>query len=292
MKIIDRRRFLQQALVGAGVLTSPWACPVESVLADTGKKFSATDRVMLGKTGIATSRVAIGSGTRGTYKSSNQTKLGKEKFVKIIRYGFEHGITFWDTADNYGSHPLYREALRYIPRDKVVILTKSFTRDAEGLRMDIERYRRELSTDMIDILLFHCLMDDDWTEKMKATMDVVSEAREKGILRTYGISCHTLGALKAAASNPWVEVIMARINHAGVNMDATPEVVLPVLRKAYENGKSIIGMKIVGEGRLKDQINQSLKFVLGQGFVDAITLGFESTGEINEMIKKIELVKV
>jgi len=265
---------------------------VESVLADTGKKFSATDRVMLGKTGIATSRVAIGSGTRGTYKSSNQTKLGKEKFVKIIRYGFEHGITFWDTADNYGSHPLYREALRYIPRDKVVILTKSFTRDAEGLRMDIERYRRELSTDMIDILLFHCLMDDDWTEKMKATMDVVSEAREKGILRTYGISCHTLGALKAAASNPWVEVIMARINHAGVNMDATPEVVLPVLRKAYENGKSIIGMKIVGEGRLKDQINQSLKFVLGQGFVDAITLGFESTGEINEMIKKIELVKV
>jgi predicted aldo/keto reductase-like oxidoreductase len=292
MKTIDRRRFLQQALVGAGVLTSPWACPVESVLADTGKRFSATDRVMLGKTGISTSRVAIGSGTRGTYKSSNQTKLGKEKFVKIIRYGFEHGITFWDTADNYGSHPLYREALRYIPRDKVVILTKSFTRDAEGLRMDIERFRRELSTDMIDILLFHCLMDDDWTEKMKATMDVVSEAQEKGILRTYGISCHTLGALKAAASSPWVEVIMARINHAGVNMDATPEVVLPVLGKAYENGKSIIGMKIVGEGRLKDQINQSLKFVLGQGFVDAITLGFESTGEINEMIKKIELVQV
>ena len=292
MKTIDRRRFLQQALVGAGVLTTPWARPVESVLADTGKKLSATDRVTLGKTGIATTRVAIGSGTRGTYKSSNQTKLGKEKFVSIIRHGFERGITFWDTADNYGSHPFYREALKYIPRDKVVILTKSFTRDAEGLRKDIERYRRELDTDVIDILLFHCLMNDDWPEKMKATMDVVSEAREKGILRTHGISCHTLGALKAAASNPWAEVIMARINHAGVNMDAATEVVVPVLRLAYENGKSIIGMKIVGEGRLKDQIDLSLKFVLSQGFVDAITLGFESTGELDEMMKKIELVRV
>ena len=218
--------------------------------------------------------------------------MGKEKFVNIIRYGFEHGITFWDTADNYGSHPLYREALKYIPRDKVVILTKSFSRDAEGMRKDIERYRRELSTDVIDILLFHCLTEDDWTEKMKATMEVVSEAREKGILRTYGVSCHALSALKAAVSSSWVEVIMARINHAGVNMDAKPEVVVPVLRKAYENGKSIIGMKIVGEGRLKEQIGQSLKFVLGLGFIDTITLGFESTGEINEMIKKVELVPV
>ena len=292
MKNIDRRNFIKQALVGAGVLTSPWAGLAQKVLADTGKKFSATDRVLLGKTGISTSRVAIGSGTRGTYKSSNQTKLGKEKFVNIIRYGFEHGITFWDTADNYGSHPLYREALKYIPRDKVVILTKSFTRDAEGLRKDIDRYRSELGTDVLDILLFHCLMDDNWTEKMKASMDVVSEAREKGVLRAYGVSCHTLGALKAAASNPWVEVIMARINHAGVNMDATPEVVVPVLSKAYENGKAIIGMKIVGEGRLKEQIDLSLKFVLGLGFVPAMTLGFESTGEIDEMIKKIELVKV
>ncbi|HUU29008.1 MAG TPA: aldo/keto reductase [archaeon] len=292
MKTIDRRRFLQQALVGAGVLAAPWAQPLEMVLGETGKKLSAADRVTLGRTGITATRLAIGSGTRGTYKSSNQTKLGKDKFVGIIRHGFERGITFWDMADNYGSHPLYREALKYIPRDKVVILTKSFTRDAEGMQKDIERFRVELGSDMLDILLLHCLTDDNWTEKMKATMDVVSEAREKGILRAYGVSCHSLGALKAAAGNPWAEVILARINHAGVLMDAAPEAVIPVLRQAYENGKSILGMKIVGEGRLKDQIDLSLNFVLGQGFFDAITVGFESTGELDEMMKKIELVRV
>lgn len=291
MKKIDRRAFIRSALAGAGALALPWSGGNGTGLAaaPTGK-FSVRDRVTLGDSGIVTSRMAVGSGTHGWRKQSNQTKLGMDTFVNLIRHGYERGITLWDMADQYGSHPNYREALKYVPREKVVILTKSTTRDADGMAADIERFRKELDTDVIDILLLHCLTDPGWTEKMTATMDVVSEAREKGKLRTFGVSCHDLGALKAAVASEWVEVILARINHTGASMDGPPGVVAPVLQEAHGRGKGIIGMKIAGAGSIRDQISESLNYVLGLGCVDSFTMGFESIAELDEVCGKVAAV--
>ncbi|HLA40215.1 MAG TPA: aldo/keto reductase [Candidatus Glassbacteria bacterium] len=290
MKNIDRRSFIRATLAGAGALVIPW--PTAPVRAAQPKKFSTSDRVVLNKTGIATSRLAIGSGTHGFNKGSNQTKLGLDTFVGLIRESFDRGMTFWDMADQYGSHTYFREALKYVPRDKVVILTKVWTRDAAGVKADIERFRQEIGTDVIDILLLHCLTDDNWTTDMRATMDVVSEAREKGLLRTYGCSCHSLGALKKAADSEWVEVLLSRINHRGVAMDADPATVVPVLRQAHDSGKAVIGMKIAGAGDLRSQISQSLQFSLSQGFVDAFTMGFESVAELDDLMGKVAAVEV
>ncbi len=292
MKTIDRRGFLKQAIAGVGLAALPWARANGSQVSTTGKLFAASDRVTLGKTGIVTSRLAVGSGTHGGRLGSDQKRMGLDSFVRIIRHGFEQGIDFWDTADSYGTHTYFREMLKNIPREKVVILTKSISRNAERMQQDIERFRKELGTDYMDALLLHCLFDENWPVKMRGAMDVVSEAREKGIVRSFGVSCHNLGALKAAAKDPWTEIIMARINHAGVLMDAEPEKVVPVLGEAHRNGKSIIGMKIVGEGRLKDRIDQSLHFVLGQDFMDAITIGFDSTEQLDQVIEKIAAVEV
>ena len=292
MKNMDRRSFIRQAAAAAGALALPWSAVGESLLAAPARSFAADDRVTLGSTGLVTSRMALGSGTRGYDKSSEQTRMGLENFLKIIRHSYDQGITFWDTADFYGSHGSFREALKQIPREKLVILTKSFSRDAEGMKKDIERFRMELGVDTIDILLLHCLTDPGWTGKMQPTMEVISQAREKGAVRTFGVSCHDLGALQAAAASPWPEVILARINHAGVAMDAAVEKVVPVLRQARENGKSVLGMKIVGEGRLRDQIDQSLKFVLSLGIVDAFTVGFQSVEELDQMIEKIAAVRL
>ena len=292
MKSMDRRAFIRQALAGTGVLALPWSGFGESLLTAPGSRFAADDRVALGRTGLVASRLALGSGTHGYAGSSDQTRMGLENFLKIIRRGYERGITFWDAADQYGSHGSFREALKYVPREKLVILTKSSSRDAEGMRGDIERFRRELGVDTIDILLLHCMRDPGWTEKMKPAMDAISQAREKGVVRAFGISCHDLGALKAAAHSSWAEVILARINHAGASMDAAVGEVVPVLRQAHENGKSILGMKIVGVGELRDQIDQSLKFVLGLGVVNAFTIGFESVQELDQMIEKIAAVRV
>lgn len=292
MNYIDRRGFIRQALVGAGLLAVPWARAGGKAAPAGAPQFGANDRVVLGKTGITTSRMAVGSGTHGWQKSSNQTKLGMDNFVGMIRHGYDRGLTLWDMADQYGSHPYFREALKFVPRDKVTVLTKVWTRDAVGVKQDLERFRSEIGTDTIDILLLHCLTDDNWTEKMKATMDVVSEAREKGVLRTYGVSCHSMGALSAAVDSPWPEVILERINHAGASMDDTPAKVVPLLKKGHDKGKVILGMKIAGVGEIADQIDHSLHFMFSQGFVDAFTMGFESIPQMDDVFGKIEAVRV
>jgi len=292
MKTMDRRTFFRQAVGGATLVALPGALGRSSLLAEKAKRFAPDDRVTLGNTGLVTSRLALGSGTHGWRGSSNQTKLGLDNFVRIIRHGFERGITFWDAADQYGSHTYFREALKHLPREKLVILTKSVARTAEEMKKDLERFRKELATDQIDILLLHCMADAKWPEKMKGVMDVLSEARQKKIIRTFGVSCHDLGALKAAAHSSWAEVILARINHAGENMDASAEQVVPVLRQAKENGKCVLGMKLLGVGKLADQIDTSLGFVLGLGCVDAVTIGFESVQELDQLIDKIAALRI
>lgn len=290
MKNMDRRGFIKHAMAGVGAITIPLTVTQGKILQSVRKQFSANERVLLDKTGIEVSRLALGSGTIGGNKRSNQTKLGTDKFVALMRHGFDRGITFWDAADQYGSMPYFREVLKYVPREKVVILTKSISRDAENMKKDIERFRKELGTDVIDVLLLHFLTEDNWTKKMQKTMDVVSEAKEKGIIRTYGCSCHSVGALQDAVKSTWTQFILARINHAGSRMDAEPSRVVPVLKEGHEAGKVIMGMKIIGEGDLKTQIDQSLKFVLNLGFIDAITIGFESIKEMDEVIEKIAKV--
>jgi predicted aldo/keto reductase-like oxidoreductase len=290
MKNIDRRNFLKQAMIGFGMLSGPMKTNDMSEQNSTNKVFTAHDRIVLGKTGIETSRLALGSGTIGGGKQSNQTRLGMEKFISLIRHGYERGITFWDSADQYGSHPHFKEALKYISREKVVIMTKSSSHDTVNMKKDIERFRKELGTDYIDIILLHCMIDDNWTKTMNGAMEVLSEAKESGIIRAYGASCHSLGALKSAVKSPWTDVILARINHAGSNMDSEPGKVIPILKEGNISGKSILGMKILGEGDLRNQIDKSIHFVLNLEFVEAITIGFESTKELDEVIKNISEV--
>jgi predicted aldo/keto reductase-like oxidoreductase len=182
--------------------------------------------------------------------------------------------------------------LKHIPRDKVTILTKSWARDAAGMRADIDRFRRELSVDHIDILLMHCLQEGDWTERYRPVMDVMSEAKEKGIIRAHGCSCHTIEALRAAAKSPWVEIDLARINPIGSHTDADPETVVSVLREMRASGKAVIGMKILGQGDMRERVDEALKYALSLGVLNAFTIGAESRTEQNDLVHRIGTVSL
>src|SRR6266849_9846382 len=186
------------------------------------RKFSASDTVTLGRTGIQTSRLAIGTGTVGSGHHSHQTALGIKGLSDLLLNGYDHGLRFFDSADSYGSHPHVAEALKHVPRDKVTVLTKTWARDPASARADLDRFRRELGTDYIDVCLMHCLTEGDWTARYRGVMDVLSEAKEKGTIRAHGCSCHSIEALCAAAKSQWVEVDLARINPIGSHMDADP----------------------------------------------------------------------
>jgi 1-deoxyxylulose-5-phosphate synthase len=262
------------------------------LLASPTKKL-ASDRVKLGPMGVTVSRLAMGTGTNGVGGSSNQTrKLGLRGVADLFRAAYDQGVYFWDSADQYGTHPHLKTALQSIPREKVAILTKTHASTEAEMRADLDRFRRELGTDYIDIVLLHCMMDADWPSRKKGAMEVIAEAREKGIVKTHGVSCHTLEALKTAAREPWVQVDLARINPAGVAMDADPRTVISVLREMKAAGKGIIGMKILGAGRLRDRADECLQYALGLDCVDCFTIGSENREELAGLLSKIPAASI
>src|SRR5580698_211615 len=288
--MINRREFFLRSATTAGA--AAFANFPYHLFASTSQKF-ASDRVKLGPMQVEVSRLAQGSGTDGVGGSSNQTrKLGMRGLAELFDAAYDNGVTLWDSSDQYGTHPHVKEALKRVPREKVAILTKTYAFTEKEMRADLDRFRRELGTDYIDILLLHCMTDGDWPERKKGAMAVISEAREKGIVRTHGTSCHTLPALKTAAAHPWVQVDLARINPARVEMDADPQTVIGVLRQMKAAGKGVIGMKILGAGQLRNHADQSLQFALSLDCVDCFTIGAESRDEMLDLTKKIPAASV
>jgi aryl-alcohol dehydrogenase-like predicted oxidoreductase len=260
----------------------------------------ATEIVTLGRTGIKATRLAQGTGWNGGGRSSAHTRLGEKAFNELIRHGVERGIAFFDCADLYGSHPYLRTALANVPRDKYILLSKIWPRTeywnsaSGGAKAEVDRFRRELRSEVIDICLIHCMTNDKWPEEFKRIRDELSELKDKGAVRAVGVSCHDLGALKVACTHPWTDVVLARINNVGKDaaMDASVEEVSPVLKQARASGKVILGMKIFGAGKLTqpEQKDTSLKSVWGNGLVDAVTIGMLSPQEVDDTIERMNKV--
>jgi aryl-alcohol dehydrogenase-like predicted oxidoreductase len=282
---MKRRNFICQGAVAAGAVSLS-NFPHHLLTAATSK--SASDRILLGPKKVELSRLAMGTGTNGVGGSSNQTKKnGVAGLGDMLKAGYDNGVTFFDSADQYGSHPHVREGLKSVPREKVTVLSKTHANTYQEMKADLERFRRELNTDYIDILLLHCMLDANWNERKRGAMDAITEAQDKGVVRTKGVSCHTIEALRTSAKEPWVEVQLARINPAQIAMDAPPPVVISVLREMKAAGKGVIGMKILGAGRLRDKADECLQFALSLDCVDVFTIGSESRAEMEDLVRKI-----
>src|SRR5712672_4121758 len=301
---MKRREFIRHAAGGMGaaaLLGSAGLAAKRGLLASMGmtreerlaalpalpRKFAANETVTIGKTGIQTSLLAMGTGTVGVGHHSHQTALGVKGLSDMLLNGYEHGLRFFDAADSYGSHPHVAEALKHVPRDKVTVLTKTWARDPAEAKADIDRFRRELGTDYLDICLMHCLTEGDWTERYRGVMDVFEEAKQKGTIRAHGCSCHSMEALRAATRSRWVEVHLVRINPVGAFMDSDPSTVVSVIREMRSAGKGIIGMKILGQGELRNRQDEALNFALGLNLLDAFTIGAESKSEQEDLVRRI-----
>jgi aryl-alcohol dehydrogenase-like predicted oxidoreductase len=284
-----RRDFLHRssrAAAGA-LLASHSVARRLAAIPPLSQKFAATDTVTLGNTAIKTSRLAMGTGTVGAGKHSHQTALGMNGLPRLLLNGYDNGLRFFDAADSYGSHPHVAEALKHVDRSKVTVLTKSWARDPNEMRADLDRFRRELGIEQIDIVLMHCLTEADWTTRYRPVMDILEEAKHKKIIRDHGCSCHSIEALRAAANSAWVEVDLARVNPVGAHMDADPDTVVSVLREMKAAGKAVLGMKILGQGALRDRRDEALRFALGLNVLDAFTIGAESISEQNDLTRRI-----
>lgn len=299
MDKMKRREFLTKSVAGAaGLLVGSKVvsaqCPQEAVTSSPAtagsKTFDPYEMVSLGKTGIKVSRVGFGTGMKGGDYSSNQTRLGKQKFEALLKESYDRGCRFFDCADMYGSHPYIIPALKGIPRENYIISTKIQRFDIlDGERekplVTFDRFLKELNTDYIDMLLFHCVWEPDWNTRYKPYMDGMYELKAKGKVKAVGVSCHSLAALKTAADEPWVDSVHARINAYGTEMGGSPEEVVPILKQIHDAGKGVVGMKQIGQGAFRysrELREKTADFVLNLGCVDAVVVGFESTEEIND----------
>ncbi len=280
---MKRRHFIRTTLAGSALLS---AFPYELLAGDT--RLYPHDRVKLGNTGIELSRMAMGTGTNGFGGSSDQTrKLGIKGVSDLLRAAFDDGINFWETADQYGSHPHVKEALKKTNREEVVILTKTNSKTYKDVKSDLDRFKQELGTDYFDIVLLHAVTDGNWNTNMKGAMEALAEAKEEGTIRAHGLSCHSLEALQTAADEPWVDVDLARFNPGGARMDADVDTVQKVLTRMKKNGKAILGMKVYGAGLLLDKKDECLQFQLGTGITDAFTMGIDNIEYLRDIQKRL-----
>ncbi len=290
---ISRRQFLERTatLAGAALL------PPKELFTPPRHKRTAVDQVTLGKTGIKLSRLGIGTGTNS---GKVQRDLGRDGFDRLIRYGYDRGITYIDTAEAYHTHELVRDAIKGLPREKLFIQTKMPGTPEKPLEV-LDRYRRELGVDYLDSVLSHYATTNTWNDERRRVLDALEEAKDKKIIRAKGVSCHGLPALTRATQVNWVDVHLVRVNPQGRHVDGPTyewnskgnETTLPQVVKEIKDmrakGRGIIGMKIIGNGDFKnpEDREKSIRFAMSCGLLDAVVIGFASTAEIDEAIERM-----
>jgi predicted aldo/keto reductase-like oxidoreductase len=258
-------------------------------------KRTAVDQVTLGKTSIKLSRLGFGTGSNNGYE---QTALGKEGFNSLIRYAYDQGITYIDTAQSYRTFGWIADAIKGLPREKLFIQSKVPGKPADVLAT-IDNHRKTFNTDYVDSLLVHCMVRGAWTDEWKRIMDAFSEAKEKKWIRAKGVSCHTLPALRASTVADWTEVHLVRVNPQGSYTDAednywndSHQEIAPVMQEIKSmraKGRGIIGMKIIGNGTFQnaEDREKSIRFAMSCKEIDAIVIGFSNRKQIDEAIDRM-----
>jgi predicted aldo/keto reductase-like oxidoreductase len=287
---LKRREFLGAAVAGtAGLLLG--GTPIVSA-ADV----DPTATVKLGNA-LNACRISAGTGMSGGNRETNQTRMGAEKFEALLNYAYDKGIRQFDLADMYGTHPYVARAMKDKPREEIQYITKIWTRpggipEKERHPADvlIPRFLDELQTDYLDLVQIHCMTEPDWTEKERPMMDGLAKLKEEGLIKAHGVSCHSMAALRAAAKDPWVDVVHVRVNPfmKHCDSDGKKEDLIEILGEIHDAGKGVIGMKLIGQGEFDyEQRKETLKWVTELGSVDCLTVGFEKPAEIDEFLENV-----
>ena len=289
---LSRRQFLERSAAAAGALllnSCAWTAPKAAA------RRAATDQVALGKTGLKLSRLGFGTGSNS---GNVQYALGQEQFNTLIRYAYDQGITYFDCAQSYRTFDWMKDAIKGLPREKLFIQSKVPGKPEQVLEA-IDHHRKVFDTDYVDSMLIHCMVKDRWTDDWKRIMDAFDEAKEKKWIRAKGVSCHSLPALRTATASDWTEVHLVRVNPQAKYIDGMKESwgesgldVSPVLAELgtmRRKGRGVIGMKIIGNGDFTqpEDRERSIRYAMSRPELDAIVIGFKSTGEIDEAIQRV-----
>jgi len=278
--------FAAAALAGTGNLT----------LKAAGQ--TATDWVTLGNTDVKVTRLAFGT---GTMSGKVQRDLGQDEFTRLVRYAYDRGIRFFETAESYGEmHKMLGVALKGIPRDSYRLMSKVTTREGTNPQEKIDELRKLANTEYFDIMLLHWQHVASWPSDSRRWQDGIEEAQVRKAVVARGASVHGLPALRQVPDTKWLQLAMIRMNHKGTAMDAEDyntsgpgnvnEVVTHV-KQARQQGMGVISMKLVGEGRFTNREDRkaAMRYAFRQAGVQSVTVGYKNTAEVDEAIENLNL---
>jgi aryl-alcohol dehydrogenase-like predicted oxidoreductase len=286
----SRRDFLKTGLA-AGALAGIGSVPLWA------ERKTATDWVTLGKSGVRVTRLAFGT---GSLSGKVQRDLGQDQFTRLVRYAYERGIRFFETAESYGEmHKMLGVALKGISRDSYRLMSKVTTREGVTPQEKIDQLRKLANTEYFDVMLLHWQHTATWPTDTGRWQDGILEAESQKAVVSHGASVHGLPALRQIPGNKWLDVAMIRMNHKGTRMDAedyrtdglgsVSEVVTRV-KQVRNEGMGVISMKLVGEGTFNHEDRQAaMRFAFTNAGVDCVTVGFKNTAEIDETIENLNL---
>jgi predicted aldo/keto reductase-like oxidoreductase len=291
-RLTTRREFLQGAAAFAGTaLLGPSLLSA----AETPPVRTAVDQVLLGKTGVRLSRLGMGCGSNS---GNVQRALGQRAFNDLVHYAYDQGITYFDCAQSYATFDWIGAAVKGLPREKIFLQSK-IPGQPQDVLATIDRHRHTWGTDYIDSMLIHCMVKDHWTDDFKRVMDAFEQAKDKKWIRTKGVSCHSLPALRTAAASDWTEVHLVRVNPQAKHVDGPKETwnesgndIAPVveqLKVMHAKGHGVIGMKLVGDGDFRDPADRerAARFVMARPEISAVVIGFKNRKEVEEAIQRI-----
>ena len=233
----------------------------------------AITRVALGRTGLMVSRIAFGTGYLGRPIAAG---------ARLLVEAYELGVNFWDTSDDYVTHPQVARALRNVARHDVVLATKTYATTAVGARRAVTKAIRELRVEAVDVFLLHAVDSVDELETKQPALEALVKCREAGSIRTVGVSSHSREVLQRLFALPEVDVALVIVNRSGAWMkDADPGEMHAAVRLLYECGRGVYGMKALDSGRVTgDKVAPALRWAFRFPYAHAICVGMATAEEL------------
>ena len=287
----SRRDFIKTG-VAAGAAVAAGTLPLHAA------RRTATDMVTLGNSGLQVTRLAFGTGSNNGHV---QAALGQAEFTKLVRYAYDRGIRFFETAEAYMTPGMLGEALKGLPRDSYQLMSKVETyRPGGDPQQRFDEMRKTHQTDYFDIMLLHWQHTPNWVEESKRWQDGIEQAQAE----EDHPHARRLGA-RAAGSAPGAEVPVAAGGHdphesqrhaswtrrvPDVNEPGNVPEVVQHVKQVKQQGMGVISMKLVGDGRFTKHEDRvaAMNFAFRNAGIDCATVGFKNTQEIDEAIDKHE----
>ena len=306
---LGRLKFLKTVaqVAAAGVVSAG----VVSAGSPNEKKIDAADTIptrMFGKTGVKLP--ILGYGGAGLVKVWG-SPLSPEDRVKLVRYAYDRGVRYYDTAGNYmESQAILGEALKDV-RDNVYLVSKVETTVPGWVRKAVEKSLKELQTDYLDAILIHGtpgIQQMTVAEAMNIHGELV-KLRDEGAVRFIGFSAHSyFDKALALIESDGFDLCMLSYGYIPRGHDQIFSAKMVELRnacvaKAHELGMAVVAMKVVGGGvlgawsghvvpgfdkkRLKQLPAAAIRYVLQDKRIHLLTIGMRLKEEVDANIKTL-----